>query len=72
MSNLKNFLDKKQGKFIGRVYLLIILFVCNAAVAYGAALYFTFFKTPFLMIFGIVGTVVIIAILSTPCQIDKE
>lgn len=72
MSNINKFLDTKQGKFIGRVYLLVILFICNTAIAAGATLLFNFEGSPIIMVLGIIGTVIIIAILSTPCHVDES
>lgn len=72
MSNkIRYFLDNKHGKVIGRVYMLVMLFVFNACIAIGASMYYTFGKTITVMIAGIIGTVTCIGILSFPVDIDK-
>lgn len=69
MMNIQQFLDTKHGKLIGRVYMLIILFFCNALIPIGAVMYYLHNMTPALLFVGIIGTVVSIAILSTPTKI---
>ena len=64
--NIQKFLDTKHGKFIGRVYLLIILFIGNMLIPAGAVLHYLHNGSPVLMIVGFVITAVVIAILSTP------
>ena len=69
---IEDFLDKKHGKFIGRVYMLVMLFIFNACIAIGASMYYTFGKTIMVMITGIIGTIVCIGILSTPTRIIEN
>lgn len=67
---IQEFLDNKHGKFIGRVYMLAVLFIFNTAIALGAALFYNFGKSPSLLAIGFIGTVISIGILSTPTKID--
>lgn len=67
---IQEFLDNKHGKFIGRVYMLAVLFIFNTAIAVGAALFYNFGKSPALLAIGVIGTVILIGILSTPTKID--
>jgi len=69
---IREFLDKKHGKFIGRVYMLVMLFVFNACIAVGASMHYTFGKTIMVMFTGIVGTIVCIGVLSTPTKISND
>lgn len=64
--NIQKFLDTKHGKFIGRVYFLVLLFIGNALIPVGAVSHYLHNGSPFLMFTGIVVTVVAIAILSAP------
>jgi len=64
-------LDKKYGKFIGRVYMLALLFISNAFIAVGATLHYIFGKTILLLGIGVIGTIICIGILSTPIKIDN-
>lgn len=68
---IQKFLDTKHGKFIGRVYMLALLLLCNAFIAIGASMYYNYSKTPILLIIGVVGTIVLIGILSTPTDITE-
>lgn len=70
MMNIQERLDKKYGRFIGRVYMLFSLFACNALIAVGAAMHYLHSMTPSLMYFGIIGTIACIAILSTPTKVE--
>ncbi len=64
-------LDKKIGKFIGRVYMLALLFISNVFIAIGATLHYILGKSTFLLVVGTIGTVLCIGILSTPVDIDN-
>lgn len=64
-------LDKKYGKFIGRVYILALLFVSNAMLAVGATLHYVFGKSIILMVIGLVITIFSIIILSKPVDISN-
>lgn len=68
--NIQKFLDTKHGKLIGRVYILIALFFSNALIPIGAVMYYLYSMTPIVMYIGVIGTVVSIAILSTPTKIE--
>lgn len=37
MMNINEFLDQKHGKFIGRIYMLVVLFCANALIPIGAS-----------------------------------
>lgn len=67
---IQKFLDTKHGKFIGRVYMLILLFFSNALIPSGAAMYYLHSMTPVFMYMGIIGTAICMAILSTPTKIE--
>ena len=71
MKNLRGFLDTKHGIFIGRVYMLLVLFIGNALMALGAALYFNYGHTMVMMAIGIIITIASIAILSTPVDLGN-
>ena len=71
MMKLQKFLDEKHGKFIGRVYFLAILLVGNALIPIGAVMRYLHNGSPVLMMVGIVITVVMIALLSTPCDLSQ-
>lgn len=71
MMNLQKFLDTKHGKLIGRVYMLILLFVFNALIPVGAAMHYIYSMTGIVMYLGITGTVVSIFILSTPVKRER-
>ena len=66
MKKIREFLDEKHGKFIGRVYILAVLFIGNLLMALGAALYFNFEFNAIMMVIGIIITVACIAVLSEP------
>ena len=68
---LQEFLDNKHGRFIGRVYMLVMLLICNATIAIGASMYYNFGKSPIVLVLGVLGTIVSIGILSTPTDISK-
>lgn len=68
---VQEFLDNKKGKFIGRVYMLILLLICNATIAIGASMYYNFGKSPVTFSIGIIGTIICIGILSTPTDISE-
>lgn len=72
MMNIQEFLDSKHGKLIGRVYMLIALFISNALIPIGAVMYYLHSMTPALLYLGIAGTVISIAILSTPTRPNEE
>ena len=67
---MRNFLDKKHGPFIGRVYMLVVLLLGNALMILGAALFLNpdFGWNAAMMIVGLVITVATIAVLSTPAD----
>ena len=67
---MQKFLDSKHGKFIGRVYMLVLLFLCNALIPIGAVMYYLHSLTPVVLYLGVIGTVACIAILSTPTKIE--
>lgn len=71
-NSIRDFLDNKHGKFIGRVYMLVLLFIFNACITIGASMYYTFGKTIMVMIIGIIGTVICIGVLSTPAEIKDD
>lgn len=64
--NIQKFLDTKHGKFIGRVYLLVLLFIGNAFIPIGAVSYYLNNGSPLIMCLGIIITIASVAILSTP------
>ena len=70
MMNIHDFLDKKHGFCIGRVWMLIVMFFLNALIPIGAVMQFLYSMTGVLMYVGIVGTVICWAILSTPAKVD--
>ena len=67
---MNDFLDKKHGFCIGRVWMLIVMFFFNALIPIGAVMQFLYSMTGVLMYVGIVGTVICWAILSTPAKVD--
>lgn len=69
--NIQKFLDTKQGKFIGRVYILIILFIGNALIPIGAVNTFSNGGSPIWMYAGIVVTLIAIGVLSTPYNLEE-
>lgn len=69
--SIHDFLDKKHGKFIGRVYMLMLLFACNALIPIGAVLYYMQGMSPATLIVGIAGTVFCWGILSTPTKLSS-
>lgn len=69
--SIHDFLDKKHGKFIGRVYMLVALFLFNVLIPVGAIMYFTNGMTPLVLGLGVVGTLVCWAVLSTPTKLDQ-
>lgn len=72
MMNLHKFLDEKHGIAIGRVYMLILLFLFNALIPIGAVLFYLYASTPMVLAGGIVGSVITIAILSTPTKVKES
>lgn len=68
MMNIQEFLDTKHGKWIGRVYMLVLLFICNAMVPIGAVMHYLHSMTPVVMYLGGIGTFICILILSTPTK----
>lgn len=71
MMNIQSFLDTKHGSFIGRVYMLILLFLFNALIPVGAAMLYIYSLTGIVMYLGIIGTVICILILSTPVKREQ-
>ena len=70
MMNIHEFLDQKHGFCIGRVWMLIALFIFNALIPIGAVMQFLYDMTGILMYVGVVGTVICWAVLSTPTKQD--
>lgn len=68
--NIQKFLDRKHGKWIGRVYMLMALFISNALIPIGAAMHYLYNMTPAVMYLGIIGTAICMFILSTPTKLD--
>ena len=56
MMNMNEFLDQKHGKFIGRIYMLVVLFCANALIPIGAVMRFLYGGSSVLMIIGIIIT----------------
>lgn len=71
MMKNSEWLDKKVGKFIGRVYMLALLFICNALIAVGATLRYILGKSSFLLVVGSIGTIICIGILSKPVNLEN-
>ena len=71
MMNMNEFLDQKHGKFIGRIYMLVVLFCANALIPIGAVMRFLYGGSSVLMIIGIIITVFCLIFLSTPVKLDK-
>lgn len=71
MKNIQKFLDSKHGKFIGRVYFLVLLFIGNALIPIGAVSHYLHNGSSFMMYVGIILTVFSIAILSTPYDMSN-
>lgn len=69
--NIQKFLDSKHGKFIGRVYFLVLLFIGNAIIPVGAVSHFLHGGSSLMMYIGIAITVFAIAILSTPYDMSN-
>lgn len=69
--SIHDFLDKKHGKFIGRVYLLVALFLFNMLIPVGAIMYFTSGQSPLVLGLGVVGTLICWGVLSTPTKLDQ-
>ena len=68
MMNIHDFLDKKHGFCIGRVWMLMVMFVFNAMIPIGAVMQFLYNMTGILLYLGLAGTAVCIGILSTPTK----
>lgn len=66
MTNTNKFLEKTFLKFRVRAWLALLFFGCNFLIAHGAAMYWTFDKSPAEMIIGAVSSVALIFILSEP------
>ena len=58
MMNMNEFLDQKHGKFIGRIYMLVVLFCANALIPIGAVMRFLYGGSSVLIIIGIIITVI--------------
>lgn len=71
MMNIREFLDTKHGKVIGRVYMLILLFIFNLMIPAGAAMRYLYSMTGMVMYIGIAGTIISILILSTPVKLPE-
>lgn len=71
MMKSSEWLDKKIGRFIGRVYMLALLFISNVFLAVGATLRYIFGKSALLLIIGTIGTILCIGILSAPVDINN-
>ena len=69
--NIQKFLDTKHGKFIGRVYFLIIMFIGNALIPIGAVSHFLKGGSSLVMYLGIIITLAAIAVLSTPYDLSQ-
>lgn len=72
MTRMQKFLDSKHGGLIGRVYMLIALFVFNALIPVGAVMYYLHAMTPVPLFLGVLGTVAAMLILSTPCSMEGD
>ena len=72
MMNIHDFLDKKHGFCIGRVWMLIAMFFFNAMIPIGAVMQFLYDMTGVLLYVGVVGTIACIAVLSTPTKLDEK
>lgn len=72
MTSMQKFLDTRHGKWIGRVYMLIVLFVFNALIPIGAVMYYLRSMTPAVLYLGVLGTVVSMWILSTPTSLKDD
>lgn len=72
MMNIQIFLDTKHGKWIGRVYMLILLFIFNAMIPIGAMMRYLHSMTGAVMYLGGIGTLICILILSTPVKLEDE
>lgn len=68
---LQQFLDAKHGKFIGRVYFLVLLFIGNMLIPVGAVIRDLQGGSSFLVVLGIVLTVISVLILSTPYDLSN-
>lgn len=66
---MSEFLDSKHGKFIGRVYMLVLLFICNAMIPIGAVMHYLHGMSSVVMLLGGAGTLICILILSTPTKL---
>lgn len=69
MMNLHDFLDQKHGLCTGRVYMLIVLFVCNALIPIGAVMTFLYSMSKAVLMIGVVGTLLCWFVLSTPTKL---
>ncbi|MEG1971871.1 MAG: hypothetical protein RR315_01835 [Oscillospiraceae bacterium] len=68
--NIQKFLDAKHGKVIGRVYMLVLLFIFNALIPIGAVMRYLHSMTPIVLFIGLIGSAVVMFILSTPTKLD--
>lgn len=66
MTNKSKFLEKPFLKIRIRAWLCLLFFVCNFLIAHGAAMYWTFGKSPAELIIGTISSVALIFILSEP------
>lgn len=69
MTNMQKFLDTKHGKILGRVYMLIALFIFNALIPIGAVMHYLHGMSSVVLFLGALGTIFSMWILSTPTYI---
>lgn len=72
MMKISDWLDTKVGKLIRRVYMLALLFVSNAILVIGAAMYYLYQKSGIVLVIGVIGTIICIGILSAPTNLNKQ
>lgn len=71
MINIDKFLDEKQGRFIGRVYLLVILFIGNVLIPVGAVIKYFYDGSSVILYAGLAISIVMIAVLSKPYNLNN-
>lgn len=65
----KQWLDEKIGKYIGRVYMLMLLFISNVLMVVGATIHYLYDKSIILLAIGLISTIICIGVLSKPVKL---
>lgn len=63
MIKIGEWLDKKTGYFIGRVYMLVLLFISNALIVVGAAMHYIYGNSIILLSIGVISTIILFSVI---------